>query len=71
MFTLPKLKNEDNLYDKDLAMIKFDSAMDDVSDISKNVNAGFLIRTRANTVLEQSNAERFKAVVNGGLTRVS
>ena len=40
MFTLPKLKNEDNLYDKDLAMIKFDSALDDVSDISKNVNAG-------------------------------
>ena len=71
MFTLPKLKNEDNLYDKDLAMIKFDSALDDVSDISKNVNAGFLIRTRANTVLEQSNAERFKAVVNGGAQLVS
>ena len=70
MFTLPNGGNNNRMFDKDVAMGKFDSSLKDLKEIKKHVAAGFLIRTRGVTVTDQS-IKRLKAAAIGGAQLIS
>jgi len=69
MFTLPN-GNNNRMFDKDVAMGKFDSSLKDLKAIKEHVAAGFFIRTRGVTVTDQS-IKRLKAAAMGGAQLIS